>query len=128
LEYNVIYFLAIVIFGVFYAFIALKPDSVAENLQKSGGFIPGIRPGESTEKYIGKVLLRLTTVGSLVLAFLAMIPLLAGNFLSSITDGQQFTIFTGIGGTSILIIVGVILETARQIESLKASQDYERFV
>lgn len=127
-EYNLLYFGLVVVFGMFYAFIALKPDEVAENLQKSGGFIPGIRPGDATANYITKVMLRLTTVGSILLAIIALIPTFAGVLLGQVTDGQQFTIFTGIGGTSILIIVGVILETLRQVESLKATNDYERFV
>ncbi len=129
LEYNLVYFALIVVFALFYAFIALKPDQVAEDLQKSGGFIPGIRPGDATAEYITKVMLRLTIVGAIILALIALVPVLAGGVLTSISpDNQQFTIFTGIGGTSILIIVGVVLETMRQMQSLKATQNYERFV
>lgn len=127
-QYNMVYVGLIIIFTLFYAFIALKPDSAAENLQKSGGFIPGIRPGEATAKYISKVMLRLNVVGALFLAMVAIIPVIAGALLTDITEGQQFTIFTGIGGTSVLIIVGVVLETVRQMESLKATNDYERFI
>lgn len=125
--YNVLYFIFIIIFSLVYSFIALKPDQIAENLQKSGGFIPGVRPGKSTEDYITRSMIRLTFVGAFFLGFLALVPLLAGNFLRTLTN-QQFTIFTGIGGTSLLIVVGVILETARQVSSLRATRDYEKYI
>ncbi len=126
-QQHVLYFVLIIVFSLFYAFIALKPDEVAENLQKSGGFIPGIRPGKSTADFITKVMLRLTVVGAIFLGIIALIPLVAGASLQSLT-GQQFAIFSGIGGTSILIIVGVILETLRQVDSLRATQNYERYL
>jgi len=126
-QHSIVFFILIIVFSLFYAFIALKPDEVSENLQKSGAFIPGIRPGKSTAEYITKVLLRLTVVGAIFLGFIALVPLLAGASLQNLT-GQRFVLFSGIGGTSILIIVGVILETVRQIDSLRATQNYERYL
>lgn len=127
-EYMFIYMTLIVIFAIFYAFIALRPDNVAENLQKSGGFIPGIRPGKTTEEYVVKVMLRLSFVGALFLAFIALVPVLAGRILTYVTSGNQFVIFSAVGGTSVLIVVGVCIETLRQIEALRATQNYERYI
>jgi len=125
--YNLVYFLLIVAFSLFYAFVVFKPAEVAENLQKSGAFVPGIRPGKATENYLSKVLMRLTIVGAFFLGAIALVPVVAGSLLTSYS-GQQFVIFTGIGGTSILIVVGVLLDTVRQINSLRATQNYERFI
>lgn len=128
--YNMVYFVLIVMFALFYVFIAFKPDQVAENLQKSGGFIPGVRPGKSTEDYITKVLIRLTLVGALFLGFIALVPVVAGNLMRQISaqPTSSFSVFSAIGGTSILIVVGVILEMLRQIEALKASQNYDKYI
>lgn len=126
--YLLVYVVMIIIMSMVYATIALNPGDVSEDLQKSGAFIPGIRPGKSTEGYITKVLLRLTFVGSLFLGVIAIIPLVAGNTLSAITDGYQFSVFSAVGGTSILIVVGVILDTVRQIRSLQSTQSYERYI
>ncbi len=125
--YNLVYFLLIIAFSLFYAFVVFKPKEVSENLQKSGAFIPGIRPGKATADYLTKVLLRLTLVGAIFLGLIALVPVTAGSILSNFS-GQQFVIFTGIGGTSILIVVGVLLDTVRQINSLRATQNYERFI
>lgn len=125
--YIVIYFFAIIILSLMYVTINFRPDRVAEDLQKSGAFIPGIRPGKTTEDYITQVLLRLNFAGAIFLGGIALIPLLAGSLLQSIS-GYQFTIFSAIGGTSILIVVGVVLDTVRQVQSIKASQSYKRFV
>lgn len=125
--YWVIYFVAIMLLSLLYANIALKPEQVAENLQKSGGFIPGIRPGKTTESYISITLLRLTFAGSIFLGVIALIPLVAGSALFQLS-GYQFTLFSAIGGTSILIVVGVILDTIRQLQSLRATQSYERYL
>ncbi len=124
--YGIVYFVMIVVFGVFYAFIALKPADTAENLQKSSAFIPGIRPGKSTEKYIATVLGRIGFMGAIFLALIALIPLVARNLIEYST-GVNLFILTGIGGTSILIIVSVILDTIRQFNSLRVSRSYERY-
>jgi len=118
LLYNIFYFLLIVVFAFFYTFVVLKPKEQAENLKKAGGFIPGIRPGKSTAKYITQIVIRLTIVGSLFLATIALIPSLAGK-------GTQLAIFSGIGGTSVLIIVGVILDVIRQVKSMVVTRSYE---
>ena len=92
---------------------------MADNLNKNGGYIPGIRPGDETEKYVTKILKRLTVVGALGLAFIAALPVVFGmisNLPSSVT----------IGGTGLLIVVGVGLETYKQIESQLVSKNYVR--
>jgi preprotein translocase subunit SecY len=127
LYYALFYFSLVVLFGVFYAFIQLKPEETAENLQKSGAFIPGIRPGKSTEKYIATVLLRISFAGSIFLGFVALLPIVARNFIVGY-EGTNLAILSGIGGTSILIAVSVILETVRQYNSLRVSKNYERFI
>lgn len=127
LYYSLVYFLLIVLFGIFYAFIQLKPEDTAENLQKSGAFIPGIRPGKSTEKYISNVLLRISFAGSIFLGLIALIPLVARNAILEF-EGVNLAILSGIGGTSILIAVSVILETVRQYNALRVSKSYEKYV
>lgn len=126
-ENTVIYFLFIIAFSLFYAFVALKPADVAEDLQKRGAFIPGIRPGKSTESYIIQVMLKLTFVGALFLGVIAMVPLWSGTVLTNLT-GQSFLIFTAIGGTSVLIVVGVALETVRKVNSYRATQNYDKYI
>jgi preprotein translocase subunit SecY len=101
----------------------MKPEDTSENLQKSGGFIPGIRPGNATTKFITSTLVRLTFVGAIFLALLAVIPSLV-----RLTDqGADLLIFTGIGGTSLLIIVSVILDTLRQAKSFTLTRSYEMY-
>ncbi len=118
--YNLLYFVLIVVFTFFYTFIVLNPDDQAENLKKTGGFIPGIRPGESTAKYIRSIMIKLTIVGAVFLASVALIP-------SFIRRGTSLAILSGIGGTSILIIVGVILDTIRKLKSMVVSRSYEAY-
>jgi preprotein translocase subunit SecY len=119
--YAVSYFLLVVFFTFFYTAITFNPDEIADNMKKYGGFIPGIRAGKPTAQYLEYVLSRLTTVGSLYLAAIATLPLLA---FSSLGQGQNF-IF---GGTSILIMVGVGLDTVKQIESQLQQRSYEGFL
>ena len=125
--YGLVYFILIVLFGIFYAFIALKPEDTAENLQKSSAFIPGIRPGKSTEKYISRVLSRIGFAGALFLGLVALIPILARNVVES-ASGVNMLILSGVGGTSILIVVSVVIDTYRQYQSFKVSRSYEEFV
>lgn len=124
--YSIVFFSLIVFFGVFYAFITLKPNEIAENLPKQSAYVPGVRPGKETEEYITRVLGRVAFAGAVFLAILAMIPLVARNFLLS-TTGANFVILSGLGSTSLLIVVGVVLEISRQYKSFKVTKGYERY-
>lgn len=116
--YMAIYFLLTIFFAYFYVAITFNPEEVADNMKKYGGFIPGIRAGKPTERYLSYVLTRITFPGSLYLAVIAMIPLIA---LVLIGANQDFPF----GGTSILIVVGVGLETVKQIDSQMQQRHYE---
>jgi preprotein translocase subunit SecY len=118
--YNLLYFLMIVAFTFFYTFVVLNPNEQAENLKKSGGFVPGIRPGKSTAKYISEIMIRLTIVGSIFLATVALVPSLARR-------GTELAILSGVGGTSLLIVVGVILDTVRRLKSMIVTRSYEAY-
>ena len=115
----ILYVLLILLFTYFYTFMQLKPKELSENLNKNGGYIPGVRPGKETLDYITSVLKKITIVGGLFLALLAAMPILFGKFssLSSIIS---------ISGTGLLIVVGVALETYKQIESQLASRSYNQ--
>ena len=113
------YMILIVCFGYIYTFMQLKPAELAENLNKNGGFIPGIRPGKDTEKYIKMVLKRITIVGAVFLAILAGLPILFSKFSTLNTS-------ISISGTGLLIVVGVALETYKQLESQLVSRTYTR--
>ena len=115
----VIYILLIFLFGYFYTFLQLKPDDVAENLQKNGGYIPGIRPGKDTSKYISYVLSRITITGTVLLIILAIIPIVLQKLTGMTATGA-------IGGTGILIVVGVALETYKQLEGSLATRGYKK--
>jgi preprotein translocase subunit SecY len=119
--YITTYFLLIVFFAFFYVAITFNPEDVAENMKKYGGFIPGIRAGRPTVEYLSYVLNRITWPGSLYLGLIALVPTVALVMF----DAQQDFPF---GGTSILIIVGVGLETVRQIESQLHQRNYEGFL
>src|SRR5215467_10013381 len=115
------FFVLIILFTYFYVSITFNPDEVAENMRKAGGFIPGIRPGNPTAGYLRFVLNRLTAPGSLYLGIVALIPMLA---IALVNAGQQFPL----GGTSIMIAVGVGLDTVKQIESQLQQRNYEGFL
>jgi preprotein translocase subunit SecY len=119
--YAGLFFVLIVFFTYFYVSITFNPTEVADNMKKYGGFIPGIRPGGPTAGYLSYVLSRLTAAGSLYLALVALIPVVAIGLLSS---DQQFPL----GGTSIMIAVGVGLDTVKQIESQLQQRNYEGFL
>jgi preprotein translocase subunit SecY len=119
--YNLIYFILIIAFCYFYISITFNPQEMADNMKKYGGFIPGIRAGAPTERYIAYVLSRLTAPGSLYLGVVAMIPTIA---LILIGANQNFPF----GGTSILIVVGVGLDTVKQIQSQLEQRSYEGFL
>ncbi len=123
--YMVCYFVLIIFFTYFYVAITFNPDEVAENMKKYGGFIPGIRAGRPTAEYLEYVLSRITFPGSLYLAVISMIPLVA----FALINGNAATMNNfPFGGTSILIIVGVGLETVKQIESQLQQRHYEGFL
>jgi preprotein translocase subunit SecY len=119
--YITCYFLLIVFFAFFYVAISFNPEEVADNMKKYGGFIPGIRAGRPTAEYLGYVLNRITWPGSLYLGLIALVPTVA---LVLFNANQNFPF----GGTSILIIVGVGLETVKQIESQLQQRNYEGFL
>ncbi len=118
--YAVSYFLLVVAFTFFYTFIQFDPDKIADDLRKRGGFIPGIRPGKSTAKYLRGIVLRLTFWGALFLGVIAILP-----FLIRVVLGIQGL---SVGGTSLLIVVSVVLETIRQLDSLRSSHDYSSYL
>jgi preprotein translocase subunit SecY len=119
--YMAIYFAMIIFFTYFYVAITFNPQEVADNMKKYGGFIPGIRAGKPTEEYLNYVLSRITLPGSLYLGIIALIPLVA---LALVNANQNFPF----GGTSILIMVGVALDTVKQIESQLQQRNYEGFL
>lgn len=114
-----LYVLFIFIFAYFYTFIQMKPEEFAKNLQENGGYIPGIRPGEETQNYVSKVLTRLTVLGAAFLIVIAGLPILFSNFTSLPTS-------VSIGGTGLLIVVGVALETYKQVEGSILTRSYKR--
>jgi len=118
LFYGVIYFVLVFGFTYFYTAVIFHPQKIAENLQRQGGFIPGIRPGKQTEEYLGKTMGRLIFVGALFLALIAVLPLL----LRAFTGTQSLVI----GGTSLLIVVSVAIETAKQINAQIEIHEYDR--
>ena len=114
-------FVLVVAFTFFYTFVTFQQQNLAENLQKQGGFIPGIRPGRPTQDYINRVLGRITWAGALFLGFVAVVPFLATEF---IPDSTALTI----SSTGLLIVVGVALDTMRQIEAQLLMRNYEGFI
>lgn len=117
----VIYVALIIAFTYFYSFVQVNPEQMAENLKKQGGYIPGIRPGHNTETYLTRVLYRLTFVGSIFLAAVAVLPLVLGS-IANLPQSVQ------IGGTSLLIVVGVALQTMKQLESQLVKRHYKGFI
>ncbi|WP_445478808.1 preprotein translocase subunit SecY [Lysinibacillus irui] len=117
----IIYVALIVAFTYFYAFVQVNPENVADNLKKQGAYIPGIRPGENTQTYLTSVLYRLTFVGAIFLTVIAVMPILFINFMNLPASVQ-------IGGTSIIIVVGVALETMKQLESQLVKRHYKGFM
>ncbi|HHW60694.1 MAG TPA: preprotein translocase subunit SecY [Syntrophomonadaceae bacterium] len=118
--YNVLYAALIIFFTFFYVAIIFNPLDVADNIKRNGGFIPGIRPGRPTAEYIDRVLTRLTTAGGIFLALIAVLP----NFVIALTGVQSLWF----GGTALLIVVGVALDTMKQIEAHLLLRSYEGFV
>lgn len=124
LAYNLFYFILIIFFTYFYtSTIAFKTDDVAENLQKTGAYIPGHKPGKQTQEYLDYVSNRLTLVGSIFLAIIALVPI---YFTRNLNFGDG-TLNSIVGGTTLLILVSVTIETMKQIEAQATAVDYERF-
>ena len=117
--YNVIFALLIIAFTYFYTAITLNPTQMAEDMKRNNGFIPGVKPGKSTADYIDQIMSRITLPGSLCLAFIACMPAFAGLFNVKAEFAQFF------GGTSLLILVGVVLDTLQQIESHLLMRHYD---
>jgi len=118
--YWVLVFILVVLFTFFYTMVVFQQQQLAENLQKNGGFVLGIRPGQPTQDYLNKVILRLTLGGAIFLGFVAIVPYIA----SLITGVQALTL----SSTSLLILVGVALDTLRQLESQLMMRDYDGFM
>jgi preprotein translocase subunit SecY len=117
--YNVIFAMLIIVFTYFYTAIVINPNDIADNMKRQGGFIPGIKPGKKTAEYIDTVLSRITLPGSIFLAFVAIFPAIA----RSMGISQQFAQF--FGGTGLLIMISVVLETLQQIESYLLMRHYD---
>src|SRR3989344_1202133 len=118
---GVLYFFMVVLFTYFYTAVTFDPKTISENLQKMGGFVPGVRPGESTSKFIKHVLNRVLFTGAMFLGLIAVLP----NIVAGATGGTGVTFL--IGGTSLLIIVSVVLDTMRQINAQLQMREYDSF-
>ena len=118
--YNITYFLLVVLFTYFSTAVFFNPKDLAEDLKKSGAFLPGIRPGKPTENYLTYVMTRITIAGALFLGLVAVLPSIA----QSLTGITTLTI----GGTGLLIVVSVVLETAKHMQSQVVAQNYEKFI
>ena len=121
--YNIFYVILIVFFAYFYTAITFNPIDVADNLKKYGGFVPGIRPGRPTAEYLDKVMTRITLPGSFALAFVAVLPTMIGAGMR-----VPYMVASFFGGTSLLIVVGVALDTVQQIESHLLVRHYDGFM
>ncbi|OGE81459.1 MAG: preprotein translocase subunit SecY [Candidatus Doudnabacteria bacterium RIFCSPHIGHO2_12_FULL_48_11] len=117
--YGIMYFLLVVAFTYFYTAIVFNPDEIADNIQKQGGFVPGLRPGRQTAEFLYKVLNRITLVGALFLGLIAVLPYIIQSFTKTST--------LTLGGTGILIVVAVVIEIINQVKSQMIMRDYENF-
>ncbi|GGH74812.1 protein translocase subunit SecY [Compostibacillus humi] len=116
-----LYVAMIIAFTYFYTYVQVNPEQMAENLQRQGGYIPGIRPGKNTETYLSRVINRLTFVGSIFLAVVTILPIILGGLANLPTAVQ-------IGGTSLIIVVGVALQTMKQLEGQLVKRHYKGFI
>ena len=115
----IIYLVCIFVFGFFYTFLQVNPDELSKNLNKQGGYIPGIRPGKETSEYIKTILGRITLLGTIFIAIIAALPIIFSSFLNT-----NLPTSVSIGGTGLLIVVGVALETFKQLESSLINRNY----
>lgn len=120
LVYNLTYFILVIGFTYFYTAVIFNPNKIAEEIKKAGAFIPGVRPGSATAAYLNHILVRITLAGAIFLGMVAILPSLASQFTNITT--------LVIGGTGILIVVSVILDTAKQFESKLVERNYETFL
>ncbi|MEQ2444870.1 preprotein translocase subunit SecY [Pseudoflavonifractor sp. CLA-AP-H29] len=127
LVYAIIYFLLILGFSYFYATMQFNPIEVANNLKKNGGFVPGFRPGKPTADFIHKVLNKITLFGAIYLAIIALLPIITSNIIN-LASGSQMGRSLSIGGTSIIIVVGVALETVKALEAQMLMRHYKGFL
>lgn len=123
IPYAIVYFLLIIFFAYFYATIQFNPVEVANNLKKNGGYVPGFRPGKPTSEYIKKVLNKITLFGAIYLSIIAVVPILITHFSRSASMSG-----ISLGGTSIIIVVGVALETVRALEAQMLMRNYKGFL
>ena len=114
--YGIAYFLLVFVFTYFYTAITFDPDSISKNLQRSGAFIPGVRPGASTSSHIAKILFRLTMIGALFLGVVAVLPLIVGAFTGINA--------VSIGGTGLLIVVAVVIDLVKKIDTQISAREY----
>ncbi len=115
-----VYILIIILFCFFYTFLQINPEELSKNLNKQGGYIPGVRPGKETKKYISTVIGRITLIGAIFIAIVAGIPIVFSNFINT---GLPSSV--SLGGTSILIVIGIALETYNQLESSLLNRSYK---
>ena len=120
--YNIFFALLIIVFTYFYTAIAFNPVDVADNMKKQGGFIPGVSPGKATADYIDKILTRVTLPASLFLGLIAVLPAI---LYSLFNEQVSYSFMAFYGGTSLIIIVGVALDTLQQIESHLLMRNYD---
>lgn len=120
-----LYIILIVFFSFFYSFMTVDPDKISDNLDKQGAFIPGYRPGEDTKIQLSRMLFRITLIGATYLVFIALVPIIVSAAFG-FTSSEASTIT--IGGTSLIIVVGVAIETFRQIETASETKDYKGFL
>ena len=126
LIYSVVYFLLIILFSYFYNTIQFNPVEVANNLKKNGGFVPGFRPGKPTSDFLSKVISRITMFGAIYLGVVALLPTITGNIMTALGSSAGRSL--AIGGTSIIIVVGVALETVKALEAQLMMRHYKGFL
>ena len=124
--YSIVYFLLIVLFSYFYNTVQFNPVEVSNNLKKNGGFIPGFRPGKPTADFLHKVISRITMFGALYLAVVALLPNITGGIMHAVGSSAGKSL--AIGGTSVIIVVGVALETVKQLEAQLLMRHYKGFL
>ena len=118
--YNFLYFILVFVFAYLYTAFQFKPEDIADDLKRSGGFIPGIRPGIHTQRYLKNIVTKITLAGALFLGLIAILPYIMRLILGIDT--------LTVGGTGLLIVVSVTLEIVRKIQSLAVTRDYDRYI
>jgi preprotein translocase subunit SecY len=121
--YTIVFFLLVVGFTYFYTAFTFKPDETADQLRKNGGFIPGIRPGAPTRDYLAKVVYRISLAGALFLGIVAISPIIVGTLFAGSVIGSF-----ALGGTALLIVVSVVVESMKQLEAQLMMRNYEGFI